>query len=419
MIVRFGQRVAVLITLPIAVTFWLIQSFASRVWVLLVCRSFLGVAAGILVNCSPMYVLEIAHKSIRGELVGMLNFFQNLGVLFIGVLSKLGLSWRHFGFIFCGLLVVSFFSILLLPNSPRWLVTRGRVNEAHKSLVFFRGQHYDNQSEFNDITQQVTNTMVMGNNSWQQVQLILKRPTLQSFCLVTSISILHKFAGSNSVNAYIVLIFQATGSSLDPYSSSIICTALAVLGNLIQLFLVDRFGRKFLMITSFAISSICTAALGIYFYMFNNDSASNIEWLPIAAVASFLFFNSIGFAIIIILPGELLPTSCRSVGTPLSSTVGLLASFLSTSTFLYMMEVLSETGTFFFFTVFSLAVVVICACALTETQGRSLEELTQQRHEQVPAAATDSTIHATVQADMRITFIISRLLKDSATASVV
>lgn len=229
--VRFGQRATVLMTLPAAATLWLILSLSPKIWVLLVSRSCLGITAGILYTSASTYILEITHKSLRGRLFGGLSVSITVGALMLCILCMTGLYWRSVGFIVCTPLALSFFGILFLPNSPRWLVTRGRVSDARKSIIYFRGKHYDHDSELKDIAQQFHNTMGMINSPHQQLQLLFKQPVLQRLCLVTILAILQSFSCNALIFSYMVPIFQATHSSVDPYISAMICTAVVVLGN--------------------------------------------------------------------------------------------------------------------------------------------------------------------------------------------
>lgn len=374
--VRLGQRVVVLMCLPISAVLWLIFSFSPSVWLLLTCRCFLGMLGGIIGPAGSIYILEIAHKSVRGRLFGAVIVALYAGSLFVGILKISGLDWRQMGFVFCTVLLIPFFGILFLPNSPRWLVTRGRVSDAQRSILYFRGEGCNPESELQEIIQQLDSTTAENNTSGQQLKLLLKRPTLHMFGLVTVLSILKSFSGFDAIFSYLANVFKATEFSLSPNISAIISASLTVVSGSFQLGLVDRIGRRALMIISFSVSSVCMLALGAYFYMVNNNIASNINWLRLGSVLIFVFFNCIGQSITLLLPGELLPTTCRSIGVALSVTEVKLVAFLSTVTYLYMIEGLGEHGTFWFYSGVSATAVVVSVVALPETRGRSLEEIT-------------------------------------------
>lgn len=125
------------------------------------------------------------------------------------------------------------------------------------------------------------------------------------------------------------------------------------------------------------------AGLGGYCFSLYNNLAGNIDWLPLTGTVIFLFSNSISQSVLFIICGELLPTTCRSIGVSLVLTEFLVGVFLSTTSYLYMVEALGEYGTFWFFSICHGMIALVSSLALPETRGLSLEEITTQEQEQV------------------------------------
>ncbi|XP_037782193.1 monosaccharide-sensing protein 1-like [Penaeus monodon] len=150
-----GQRWSMLVHLPVFLAAWLTLAFAPSAWLLQTSRFLLGVSGGVIEAASYSYVTELAHSRVRGQLVGTADTVRQLGVLMVYSLGSSGLSWREAALI-CGCVttIPVGVGLLLLPNSPRWLATRGRVDECKESLAFFRGARYDCSSEMEAVVSQ-------------------------------------------------------------------------------------------------------------------------------------------------------------------------------------------------------------------------------------------------------------------------
>nr|XP_053635278.1 facilitated trehalose transporter Tret1-like [Cherax quadricarinatus] len=371
LLVKLGRRVTLLVTLPITVTSWLSLALSPTVWLLLTSRSILG----IILTATFLYSIEIAHKNIRGILSGIITLARIMGLIMVSILRFCKLDWRQMGFVCCGVSVIPFFCLIFLPNSPRWLVTQGRLSEAQKALVFFISKHYDSEPELQDITQQIINVDKKLDNSWQQLRLLFEPSTARTFLLLTVLSLFASMNGSHVIMSYSVPIFQAVDFTLDPYISAIIFYGVRIFGNLVYLFAIDRLGRKPLIIVSCSLCSLCMATYGVYFYMHKTGYVSDMGWIPLTATMIFIFFIGIGQPAILILNGELLPLTCRSIGNSALSLTLTCGAFISVYIYPMTVEALGEHGTFWLFSGTSAVLTFVSAVALTETRGRSLEEI--------------------------------------------
>ncbi|XP_053635050.1 facilitated trehalose transporter Tret1 isoform X2 [Cherax quadricarinatus] len=376
LVVKLGRRVTLLVTLPITAASWLSLALSPTVWLLLTSRTILGITGGIILTSTFLYIIEIAHKNIRGILSGILNLTRLMGLLMVSSLGVSKLDWRQIGFVCCGVPALSFFCLILLPNSPRWLVTQGRLSEAQKALVFFRGKHYDSEPELQDITQQISNVDKKLNSSWQQMQLLFEPSTARMFLLLIVLYLMVSVNGCHIIMAYLVPIFQAMDSTLDPYNSAIMFYVVRIFGSLVHVCVIDRLGRKPLIIVSYSLCSLCMVTYGAYFYMHKTGNVSDMGWIPLTATMVSIFFFGIGQPALLILSGELLPISCRSIGSSMLSFSLACGAFVSTYTYPMTVEALGEHGTFWLFSGASSVITFVSAVALPETRGRSLEEIT-------------------------------------------
>ncbi|XP_045619006.2 facilitated trehalose transporter Tret1-like [Procambarus clarkii] len=378
LLVNLGQRVTLLLAIPFLVASWLALALSNSVWLLLTSRTILGLIMSILQSSTGQYIAEIAHKNARGTLAGAISLARQTGGLMVAALGISKLDWRQMGLVYCGLSAIPFFGLLLLPNSPRWLVSQGRVTEAQKALNFFRGKHYDSEEELKGITQHAGDSR-RGDSSWQQARLILEPATLRTFCLVAILILLMSLNGSFAMTTYLVPIFQSTEISLDPYITAIIFGSFKVLGTFIHLCIIDRVGRKPILILSYSVCSLCMAAYGVYLYMKESRNVDNIWWLPLAAVFIYILFIGIGQPVFSVLCIELFSTSCRSITGSLIGLVMMFGMFVASQTFPMTVEALGEHGTFWIFSGVCATLTIVSAVALSETRGRSLEEITSNQ----------------------------------------
>lgn len=378
-LVRLGQRATLLVGLPLTTAAWLGLAFADLVWLIQALRFVLGVTTGFAAPATGLYILEISHKKSRGVFFGVLGTVRQMGFLFVYALGSTTLGWRNVSLVCAGVTLVPFVALFYLPNAPRWLVTQGRVEEAEKSLVFFRGKRYDSTPELKAITDQVGQKAEQNNGFITQIQLMLEPATLRTLALLIAVSVLSSLSGYIIVTTFTVPILQSTQADLNAYVSTIIVGAVRVGGTLVHLAVVDRIGRKPLLVSSYILGTLCVAGLGGYFYIQNTSGdASHLGWLPLTSMVVLIFCMGIGQPVVSIVQGELLPTAVRASGVSLILILMFLAGFVLVQTFPLLSGALGEHGAFWIYSGASFAVVVGGLC-LPETRGRSLEEISGRR----------------------------------------
>ncbi|XP_027233197.2 facilitated trehalose transporter Tret1-2 homolog [Penaeus vannamei] len=379
-LVRLGQRTTLLIGVPLTAAAWLGLAFAGVPWLIHAMRCVLGITTGFIAPATGIYILEISHKKSRGVFYGVLTTVRQMGFLCVYALGSSDLGWRNVSLVCAGIALVPFLALFFLPNAPRWLVTQNRVEEARKSLAFFRGKDYDSTSELKAITDQVGQHAEQNKSFITQVKMMMEPATLRTLALLVVISVLSTLSGYIIVTTYTVTILQSTQGDLDAYISTIIIGAVRVGGTLVHLAVIDRFGRKPLLVASFALGTLCVAGLGGYFYIQNTTGdASYLGWLPLTCMVVLIFCMGIGQPVVSIVQGELLPTTVRAAGVSLIMILLFLAGFVLIQTYPLLSGALGEHGAFWLYSGASLALVLVGGLRLPETRGRSLEEISGRR----------------------------------------
>lgn len=171
---------------------------------------------------------------------------------------------------------------------------REQNQEATKALKWFRGPMYDPAEEIaelqNDNEEQKANNLSIG-------EALGRKTSVRGLVIILGLMFFQQVSGINAVIFYTTEIFGAAGTGFDPELATILVGVMQVIATFVASLIIDRLGRRILLLVSDAIMALCTLFLGIYFFMKNNDesSVSNLGWLPIVSLCVFIVSFSIGF----------------------------------------------------------------------------------------------------------------------------
>ncbi|XP_063592578.1 facilitated trehalose transporter Tret1-2 homolog [Penaeus indicus] len=372
-LVRIGQRLTLLMILPVALLAWLTLFTSQYIWAIVAARAVLGIAMGIMASSSVNYIVELADSSLRGRLVAMLNISRYVGYLFIYAVGSSALTWREVALV-CGCVttVPPFVGLLFLPDSPRWLATRDRLEEARRSLVFFRGPDYDSIQELNSILAQLDQSLGSCKSTRDQLRRMRQPAILRSSMIIAFLHLTMAFSGSFVVSAYLVTIFDAAHVNLSSYYSAVVIGLDHLVYGLICLLMP-------LLITSCSVCGACLFMLGGFFY----DQAFKIEfsemWVPLACLSIYIFFSSLGFPVVELVLGEFLPTTVRATAVSILYTILFVGVFAAVQTYPYVTDAVGKHGAFWVYGVCNFLMAIVSALTLTETRGQTLEQISQQQ----------------------------------------
>ncbi|XP_046998255.1 facilitated trehalose transporter Tret1-like [Schistocerca americana] len=377
------RRMMLACALPFFVTaVW--QRFASSFWELLASNILSGVAIGFIVPVFPLYVVEIAQDHIRGLLVSLGPLMAGIGAFLMMIVASYAPFDGVTEFMMAGP-VVFVASFWWMPESPYFLVAKHRSQEAAQALMRLRGKSSNNDviGELEAI-QRALEERTKNEISAADAFLELRRNAgaRRAFFLSITYVIVLVFGGSATMGLYSTQIFQTTGSSLDASVSAIILCAVQVAFNILGVLLVDRVGRRPLVLFSFGGCAVTVAALGTYFYLMkfgNKGTVDSLFWLPLTAlILYYISYDMGGNALLWVLSNELTPASVRGVS---NSCVGILLSVLAFGITKLFQLVEDSFGTyvpFWFFSISCFVGVIFAWFFIPETKGRSLEDITAE-----------------------------------------
>ena len=369
----YGRRRLLIATAVIFAIGAVICAAASSPTVLIIGRIIVGLGIGLSSGTVPVYISEVSPPAARGWTVSIFQLAITVGILLAYVVDyafAASQGWRWM----LGLAVVpaAIFAIgmILLPESPRWLVKNGHREEARKVLGRIRTSAAAD-AEMKDIEASIQHSEERGRLS------DLLHPSLRAALVVgIGLAILQQITGINTVIYYAPLIIQSAG--IPSASGAILATAgigvVNVLMTIVSMWLIDRAGRRPLLLTGIAGMVVTLFALGYAFHapMHGGSLATVAVICMMLYVASFAI--SLG-PIFWLLIAEIYPTTVRSSAEGLSATFNWGANLLVSLTFLTLLEAMGASRTFWLYGVFAIGAWIFSYYLVPETKGRTLEEI--------------------------------------------
>ncbi|XP_059045500.1 facilitated trehalose transporter Tret1 [Achroia grisella] len=353
---------------------WILIAIAKNVGMLYAGRIFWGISVGMLFTLTPMYCAEIATDEVRGALGSFLQVFVTIGFLIVYCIGPF-ISYAAIAYV--GIAVVAVFDIafFFMPESPIYQLSKDDRESASKSLATIRGKSEAGvQAELDKMASDVKAAM----DKTATIKDVFRGGNFKAFYISCALVFFQQFSGINVVLFYMTNIFKAAGSDLDPAIATIIIGAVQVGASCITPFVVDRLGRRLLLLISSCGSAIGLALLGMYFILAENDSsvAESIGFLPLLSLVLFIVtycwgLGPLPWAVM----GELMPMEVKAIASPIATAFCWTLSFFVTR---YFNSIAVAVGMHVAFWLFGACCVVSFFFAMfivPETKGKSLQEI--------------------------------------------
>ena len=332
-----------------------------------------GIAVGVASILSPMYIAELAPAKYRGTLVSLNQLAIVVGILvaFFSNYLLVGTgenNWRWMLLVMAAPAVLLFFCLFMVPESPRWLVARNRNDEALKVLIKTSGTEMASL-ELKEIQQTL-------KNQEESTFSDLLAPKIKPLLFIGIIlAIFQQITGINTIMYYAPKIFANVGQSNDSaLFQTILIGGTNLIFTLVAMVLIDRLGRKLLIIIGSTGMMLMLAGLSALY--FTNQTSGVLVLVFILGYIAF-FAASLGPALWVI-SAELFPNRLRSKGMSIAIVSLWIACTIVTIAFPIMLEKLSGGITFLIFALICLANLVYVLKYVPETKGKTLEELEKE-----------------------------------------
>jgi len=401
----FGTKTTILITsMPLALC-WLFTMLANRVEWLYAARFLGGISLGKVYSCFSLYLGEIADAKIRGALIFLgksressarivgraasaatkkvtnvsnLPFaamtgmpIGNLMICVMGAYIKMEIS-AGISLLFCFVLMIIF---IWLPESPHHLVKINSEKKARASILWYH-RDCDVDSELLTLKK-----FIEMNKSLPFVDVLreFRLPHNWKALMVVLILLMYsQMCGLNNVMFYMEIILRNCGVTvIEPAVMVIIVSALGIVSSLLSMMLIDKCGRRVLMIVSSSSVIVSIVCLGTEFQLLDAgyDSA---ELQPLAIFSVIVFQMSIFMGIISIpttLLGEVFAPHIKCVAGCFASIVAGIFSFISTSTYQPLVDLITEKYVFYIYSLLLLTAIPYTLLCVPETRGKTLQQI--------------------------------------------
>jgi SP family arabinose:H+ symporter-like MFS transporter len=344
-----------------------------------------GVGIGAASVISPNYIAEIAPTRVRGRCVTLYQLGIVVGILaavFVNMLiQRMGneawnvvAGWRWM--FLAGVVPAILFGlmILLAVESPRWLMKMGRRDQAIEVLTKINGADAARRE-----AAEIENSLESEEGHISELFTTFRRPLLLGIMLAG----LQQISGITPLFSFLPEIFRAAGTATsDAFFQSVLVSLINLLFTLFALWLVDRAGRKTLIIAGTTLQFLSFALVGWFYHV--HGSGLLVLIFVMSFVAGHAFGNGVACWVII---SEIYPTKVRGRGMSIATTALWLVGFIGNQLFPVMQKHLGSDGTFWLFSAGALLTVILVGWLVPETKGRSLEEITKFWTEPKPILA--------------------------------
>ncbi len=370
---RFGRRSMLIFTAIIFIAGALICAASTDVTMLIVGRAIVGLGIGFASSTVPLYISEVSPAGARGWQVSLFQFAITVGIL-AAYLVDYGFAasggWRWM----LGLAVVPGAALglgmLVLPESPRWNAQKGNIEKARSVLVKVRGTQ-NVEAELREIEATLAQAHERGRLS------DLWRPEVRLAMVIgIGLAIFQQVTGINTVIYYAPKIIQSAG--IPSASGAILATAgiglVNVVMTVVSMWLIDRVGRRPLLLVGIAGMVASLAVLGYAFYSpTHGHSLATITVVTLMCYVA-MFAISLG-PIFWLLIAEIYPLKIRGAAEGVAAGANWAANFVVTFTFLTMLDIIGAAWSFWLFAVLAVAAWIFSFALVPETKGRTLEEI--------------------------------------------
>lgn len=392
---RFGRRPVLMVAALLFTVSAIASALAPDYLTLVMARMLGGFGVGAALIIAPMYIAEIAPADVRGRMVSFnqLNIVIGISVAYFSNYLILGLgqselawaqalhmgdwNWRWMLGVEALPAIVYCFALFSVPESPRWLAMRERAAEALEILTRVSGKARA-EADLNEVKEALDAEARQEKGSFREILMPSMRLVLT---IGVAIAILQQITGINSVFFYAPMIFEQSGIGTDAaFMQAVLVGIVNLLATIVAIALIDRLGRRPLMISGLIIIA-CSMLLLAYGFGTAEVGADGelINMNPGLILLGILSFVA-GFGISLgpvmwVLFSELFPNRVRGIAISFCGLINSSVSFMVQLVFPWELENLGPSMTFLIYGSFAIIGLVFVLRVLPETKGRSLEKL--------------------------------------------
>ena len=387
---KLGRKLTMVISAVLFSTSALGCALSADFAQLVVYRIIGGVGIGVVSIVSPLYISELAVAQYRGRLVSLYQLAVTVGFLGAYLVNYQLLAWAESGTqlsvdwlnkifiteVWRGMLgmetlpaILFFIIIFFIPESPRWLIVRGKELKAVNILEKIYNSITEAKSQLNETKSVLTSET---KSEWS---LLMKPGIFKAVIIGVCIAILGQFMGVNAVLYYGPSIFENAGlSGGDSLFYQVLVGLVNTLTTVLALVIIDKVGRKKLVYYGVSGMVVSLILIGLYFLFGDSLGVSSLFLLVFFLFYVFCCAVSL-CAVVFVLLSEMYPTKVRGLAMSIAGFALWIGTYLIGQLTPWMLQNLTPAGTFFLFAVMCVPYMLIVWKLVPETTGKSLEEI--------------------------------------------
>ncbi|CAG9793502.1 unnamed protein product [Diatraea saccharalis] len=401
----FGRKKATfMVNIPHLVA-WITLYFAWNLPMLFIANGLMGMGTGLMEAPINSYVGEITEPSIRGALCTVTQFFTSIGVMLMYFLGTI-VNWRKAALVSIAAPVASMLFILLVPETPVWLLSRGREKDALKSLCYLRGwtKPENVREEFDQLTvysKKLQRCVICCKTEEDETKdcehykmncirrfllkfryVMLSKETLRPFTLVILYFLFSSMSGLTPIRPNMVNVCGAFGMADDGKHIVFVIGILTFATSGLTIILIKLLGKRKLAISAMFGSAIFCMALSIYAKKYLETSVFSYDtstfpqeqsYLPLVLFYFVGIFNGLGIPWVLL--GEVFPFRSRAAAQGFAAAGNYIIMFVGSKTFLNFETHFALAGAFGIYAAFAYAGTIYLYFFLPETEGKTLQEI--------------------------------------------
>ncbi|KAM3967567.1 facilitated trehalose transporter Tret1 [Aphomia sociella] len=373
---KIGRKKTLLLAAVPYIIGWILVMLAGNVPTIYASRLISGLGYGIAYTAAPMYLGEIASDEVRGAMTTLITVMSKFGILSqycIGPYVSM-MALASFNIAIPILFVVTFST---MPESPYYYIKAGRPAQAELSLKKLRGKNY--------ITEELESMSTLVNENMKEKSrwkdLVIVGGNKKGLIILLGIYFTQQFCGSTAIISYAQQIFGAAEGGLGAKESCILFGFVQLLTSALSSQLVDRLGRKPLLLVSSCGVGLANVIIGAYFFIKheNSEYVVALRFIPIIVIPIFIFSYTIGLATVpFAITSEIFPTHIKSKATCVIQIFVALMTFAVTKLYQVVADYFGNYVAFWGFGLLSVAGVVFILILLPETKGQSFAAIQEK-----------------------------------------
>ena len=371
----FGRKKIIMATAVIFITGSILCGLAPNIYVLIVSRILVGLAVGIVNFVVPLYLSEVSPKSLRGTLVSLYQWAITAGILFSyfinAAFAQAVYNWRWM--LMAGILpgAVLLVGMLFMGDTPRWLVSKNRDEEAKRVL-----KKIEPDTDVDAEIKQIKDT-INAESGGTKSNFRFKKWMIMPFVVGIGIMFAQICTGINTIIYYAPTIFKTAGfdSNLNAIYATTGIGVVNFLMTIVAVFFTDRLGRKPLLYFGLTGVMLSLFALGSAF-AFEGVLGANLKWVAVGSLVTYIicFAMSLG-PIGWIIVSEVFPLKIRGLAMSICTVANFAFNFFVVGSFPILMHRIGGAYTFWGFAAVSFLCIVFVYFFVPQTKGISLEQI--------------------------------------------